>query len=139
MHELGAELSAALYGLLPHEGFSLIAFDPVSGLRTFATERNMLKGGLEARLVHNETVQHDLHRFADLARRPNPVGTLGGGWPGEDRSPRLHELLAEQGFGRSAAPCHRGACRDTMRAGRWRAPLGPRAGLSPPPLAGSRP
>jgi DNA-binding CsgD family transcriptional regulator len=98
LHELGAELSAALYGLVPHEGFSLIGFDPVSGLRTFATERNMLKGDLEARLVHNETVEHDLHRFADLASRPNPVGTLGGGSPGEERSPRLHELLAEQGF-----------------------------------------
>jgi DNA-binding CsgD family transcriptional regulator len=49
-------------------------------------------------LVHNETVEHDLHRFTDLARRPDPVGTLGGGGPGEAQSPRLHELLHPQGF-----------------------------------------
>jgi hypothetical protein len=45
-------------------------------------------------------VEHDLHRFADLARRVTPVGTLGGGGAGEARSPRLHEILAEQGFSR---------------------------------------
>jgi DNA-binding CsgD family transcriptional regulator len=97
LDELGTELSAALSGLVPHEGYCLIGFDPVSGLRIFSTYRNTLTGS-PARLVHNETVEHDLHRFTDLARRPNPVGTLGGGAPGEERSPRLHEILAEQGF-----------------------------------------
>ena len=38
--------------------------------------------------------------FTDLARRVTPVGTLGGGGAGEARSPRLHEILAEQGFSR---------------------------------------
>ena len=37
LHELGAELSAALHGLVPHEGYCLIGFDPVSGLRAFQT------------------------------------------------------------------------------------------------------
>jgi DNA-binding CsgD family transcriptional regulator len=99
LDELGAELSAALSGLVPHEGYCLIGFDPVSGLRAFSTDRNTLTGD-PARLVHNETVEHDLHRFTELALRPSPVGTLGGGAPGEDRSPRLHEILADQGFGR---------------------------------------
>jgi DNA-binding CsgD family transcriptional regulator len=99
LDELGAELSAALSGLIPHEGYCLIGFDPVSGLRTFHTARDTLED-VEARLVRNEVVEHDLHRFIDLARRPNPVGTLGGGAPGEERSARLHELLAEQGFSR---------------------------------------
>jgi DNA-binding CsgD family transcriptional regulator len=99
LDELGAELSAALSGLVPHEGYCLIGFDPVSGLRTFSTARNTLVGS-PARLVHNETVEHDLHRFTDLARRPSPVGILGGGAPGEERSSRLHEILAEQGFSR---------------------------------------
>jgi DNA-binding CsgD family transcriptional regulator len=97
VHELGAELSAALRGLVPHEGSCLIGFDPVSGLRTFTTGRNALAGD-PAPLVRNEAVEHDLHRFIDLACRPNPVGALGGGAPGEERSVRLHELLAEQGF-----------------------------------------
>jgi hypothetical protein len=66
LHELGAELSAALSGLVPHEGYCLIGFDPVSGLRAFSTDRNTLVGS-PARLVHNETVEHDLHRFTDPA------------------------------------------------------------------------
>ena len=97
LHELGAELSAVLRGLVPHEGYSLIGFDPISGLRAFHTARYALNTD-GARLVHNETVEHDLHRFTDLARRPDPVGTLGGGGPGEAQSPRLHELLHPQGF-----------------------------------------
>jgi DNA-binding CsgD family transcriptional regulator len=99
LDELGAEVSAALGGVIPHEGYCLIGFDPISGLRTFQTDRDTLVGD-PTRLVLNETVEHDLHRFTDLARRPSPVGTLGGGAPGEERSMRLHELLAEQGFSR---------------------------------------
>jgi DNA-binding CsgD family transcriptional regulator len=99
LDELGAELSAALSWVVPHEGDALIGFDPISGLRAFQTDRNTLVGRW-ARLVHNETVEHDLHRFTDLARRAKPVGTLGGGGAGEARSPRLHEMLAEQGFSR---------------------------------------
>ena len=99
LDELGAELSVALGGVVPHEGYCLIGFDPISGLRTFQTDRNTLVGS-PARLVRNETLEHDLHRFTDLARQPSPVGTLGGGALGEDRSPRLHEILAEQGFSR---------------------------------------
>ena len=97
LHELGGELSAALHELVPHEGYCLIGFDPVSGLRVFQTSRDALSKDA-ARLVHNETVEHDLHRFTELARRPHPVGTLGGDGPGEAQSPRLHEMLHPQGF-----------------------------------------
>lgn len=97
LQELGAELSAALQEVVPHEGYCLIGFDPISGLRAFQTSRGALSKDA-ARLVHNETAEHDLHRFTDLACRPDPVGTLGGGSPGEARSPRLHEMLRPQGF-----------------------------------------
>lgn len=96
--ELGEELSAGLGGLVPHEGYCLIGFDPVSGLRAFQTARDAINAS--ARLVHNETVEQDLNRFTDLTRRADPVGTLGGGTPGEGRSPRLHEILRPQGFSR---------------------------------------
>jgi DNA-binding CsgD family transcriptional regulator len=98
LDELGGELSAALRGVLPHEGYCLIGFDPVSGLRAFQTCRDAINAS--ARLVRNETVEHDLNRFTDLTRRADPVGTLGGGTPGEERSPRLHEILRPQGFSR---------------------------------------
>ena len=61
LDELGAELSVALGGVVPHEGYCLIGFDPISGLRTFQTDRNTLVGS-PARLVRNETLEHDLHR-----------------------------------------------------------------------------
>jgi hypothetical protein len=44
LDELGAELSAALSGVVPHEGYTLIGFDPMSGLRAFQTDRNTLVG-----------------------------------------------------------------------------------------------
>src|SRR5260370_20316147 len=107
LDELGAELSAALRGLVPHEAYCLIGFDPISGLRAFQTSRDALRVNM-ARLVHNETVEHDLHRFTDLASRPSPVGTLGGGGPGGAQSPRLHELLHPQGFSREPRLALRG-------------------------------
>lgn len=105
--ELGDELSAALAGVVPHEGYCLIGFDPVSGLRVFIASRNGLVNSFE-RLIHNETVEHDLHRYTDLACRLDPVGTLGGGRPGEARSPRLHEILPEHGFSRELRLALRG-------------------------------
>jgi len=107
LDELGAELSAALRGLVPHEGYCLIGFDPVSGLRAFQTARDALNDN-GARLVRNETVEHDLNRFTDLTRRADPVGTLGGGTPGEARSPRLYEILRPQGFSRELRLALRG-------------------------------
>jgi len=121
LDELAAELSAVLSGVIPHEGYCLIGFDPISGLRTFHTGRNALVGD-PTRMVHNETVEHDLHRFTDLARRGSPIGTLGGGGPGEARSPRLHEVLAGQGFSRELRLALRSGTTLSAyaRAGRYR-------------------
>ena len=105
--ELGDELSAALGGVVPHEGYCLIGFDPASGLRIFIASRHGLVNSHE-RLWHNENVEHDLHRFTDLGRRPDPVGTLGGRGRGEARSPRLHEILPEHGFSRELRLALRG-------------------------------
>jgi DNA-binding CsgD family transcriptional regulator len=105
--ELGGELSAALSGAVPHEGYCLIGFDPVSGLRVFTVSRDAVADSYE-RLWHNETVEHDLHRFTDLGQRLDPVGTLGGGGPGEARSQRLHEILPEHGFSRELRLALRG-------------------------------
>ena len=95
--ELGVELSAAIARVLPHEGYSLIGFDPISGLRTFHTSRNGLRD-VERELVHNETVDRDLHRFVDLVRQPRPVGLLGNGGAEERYSTRPHDLLPLNGY-----------------------------------------
>jgi DNA-binding CsgD family transcriptional regulator len=105
--ELGGGLSAALSRAVPHEGYCLIGFDPVSGLRVFTVSRDAVADSYE-RLWHNETVEHDLHRFTDLGQRLDPVGTLGGGGPGEPRSQRLHEILPEHGFSRELRLALRG-------------------------------
>jgi DNA-binding CsgD family transcriptional regulator len=97
--ELGAALSHIVHAVVPHDGYSFIGFDPVSCLRIFHTAENALDG-MERELVHNEYVEHDLHRFTDLAERKVPVGTLGGGGRDETLSPRLHELLPVHGFAR---------------------------------------
>jgi DNA-binding CsgD family transcriptional regulator len=96
--ELGDAVSTALSRLAPHEGFCLIGFDPVSGLRTLQTARNALYDD-EARLARNELVEQDLNRFADLARCAVPVGVLGGRGERERHSIRLHEILPDHGFG----------------------------------------
>lgn len=95
--ELGDAVSTALGRLAPHEGYCLIGFDPLSGLRTFQTARSAVDD--EARLARNELVERDLNRFADLARCAVPVGVLGGRGERERHSVRLHEILPAQGFG----------------------------------------
>lgn len=95
--ELGDAVSGAVGRLAPHEGFCLIGFDPVSGLRAFQTARDAVYD--EAWLARNELAEHDLNRFADLARRAVPVGVLGGRGERERHSVRLHEILPADGFG----------------------------------------
>lgn len=79
------------------DGYHLFAVDPITGLRsaTFA------KHGLDvatARLMRNETVEHDVNRYAELVRRPGHVGVLAMRAVPEPRSPRLHEILRPQGY-----------------------------------------
>jgi DNA-binding CsgD family transcriptional regulator len=79
------------------DGYCLFAVDPLTGLRTMMFSRH----GLEvptARLVHNETVEHDANRYADLISSQRMVGILALGGPSEPKSPRLHEILRPEGY-----------------------------------------
>jgi len=108
--QLGDALSRAVDAAVPHDGWVLIRFDPVSGVRTFSHSRHGLETA-EARLAINEAVDRDAIRFNDLVRQAVPAGVLGGGAPDDKRSARLHELMRPEGFGSELRVClrHRGA------------------------------
>lgn len=79
------------------DGYCLFGVDPLTGLRTIMFGRDGLQVPT-ARLVRNETVEHDLNRYADLVRLPRKAGILALGGPSEPRSPRLHEILRPEGY-----------------------------------------
>ena len=93
-------LGSVVHRLVPFDGYCLIGVDPPSGLRTFMYGRDSLDG-VAARLAHNETHEHDVNRYADLAVADRPVGVLSRGTAdaSASRSPRLHEILRPAGFG----------------------------------------
>ena len=79
------------------DGYCLFGVDPLSGLRSVMFSKH----GLEvptARLVRNETVEHDLNRYVDLARGPRHAGLLVRGSSGGPRSPRLYDILRPEGY-----------------------------------------
>jgi DNA-binding CsgD family transcriptional regulator len=69
----------------------------LTSLRTMMFGRHGLQVPT-ARLVHNETVEHDVNRYADLIGSQRKVGILALGGPSEPRSPRLHEILRPEGY-----------------------------------------
>jgi DNA-binding CsgD family transcriptional regulator len=79
------------------DGYCLFAVDPVTGLRCAMYSEHGLTVPTE-RLVHNETVEHDLNRYTELIRRPGHVGTLAMCTVPEPPSPRLHEILRPEGY-----------------------------------------
>jgi DNA-binding CsgD family transcriptional regulator len=95
--DLGPAVSNAVGRMVPHEGYVLIWFDPISALRGLAIGENALQDS-ENLLVDNEAFHDDLNKFTDLAARARPVGLLGTGAPTERHSIRLHELIRPEGF-----------------------------------------
>ncbi|MEJ7745002.1 MAG: hypothetical protein WKF73_22190 [Nocardioidaceae bacterium] len=79
------------------DGYCLFGVDPVTGLRTVMFSRYGLTASTD-RLVYNETVEHDLNRYLELACRPGMAGLLAAGVAAEPRSPRLHEILRTDGY-----------------------------------------
>jgi DNA-binding CsgD family transcriptional regulator len=99
--EFAASLSEALRPVVPHDGYCLFGFDPLTGLTSFHASRN---GYLETlrdcnRLWQNEQLEDDLNRFSALAAGPSPVGLLGTDDPAERRSARRHEIMPLAGYG----------------------------------------
>jgi DNA-binding CsgD family transcriptional regulator len=84
-------------GTVGFDGYYLFAVDPITGLRSAMFAEHGLTVPTE-RLVHNETVEHDVNRYAELVRRPSHVGVLAMRTAPEPQSPRLHEILRPQGY-----------------------------------------
>ena len=99
--ELGAAVSSSLGRVVPHDGYCLFGFDPVTGLISLHTSRGGYRDVLRDcnRLWENEQLENDLNRLGDLARAPLPVGLLGTDSPAERASPRRHEIMPAAGFG----------------------------------------
>lgn len=91
------DVMGLISGVVPFDGYALLGLDPLTGLRSFMFSRNGLDGVAD-RLAHNETVEKDVNRYADLARAACPAGVLNADGRGGPRSPRLHEILRPAGF-----------------------------------------
>lgn len=86
---------SALGRLVGHDGYCLFGVDPTSGLRAVMFSRHGLSTPTEW-LLHNETVERDANRYADLAAGPVRAGILTP--RAAPRSPRLHEILPLDGY-----------------------------------------
>ncbi len=85
----------ALGRVVGHDGYCLFGVDPATGLRSVMFSRHGLTVTTEV-LLHNETVDRDANRYADLARAPVPAAALG---PHDNPSSRrLHEILPNDGY-----------------------------------------
>ncbi|MDP9221117.1 MAG: GAF domain-containing protein, partial [Actinomycetota bacterium] len=88
---------SAVARVIGFDGWCLFAVDPLTGIRTVMFSRGALQCAQE-RMVHNETVEQDANRYADLATGPRPVGVLATSVRAQPRSPRLHDILVPEGF-----------------------------------------
>jgi DNA-binding CsgD family transcriptional regulator len=79
------------------DGYCLFGVDPITGLRTVMFSRHGLSVSSE-RLVANETVEHDLNRYADLVAGRTKAGVLAATSASAPLSPRLHEILRPDGY-----------------------------------------
>ncbi|MGY0235983.1 helix-turn-helix transcriptional regulator [Longispora urticae] len=94
MPELGAALSGALRDLVPHDGFLLVGFDPVSGAGCLLARRDCYAPDTRHRIE-----VADPHRIGELFDGRRPVAVTGSGFVDERRDGYLHGLMAAEGFG----------------------------------------
>jgi DNA-binding CsgD family transcriptional regulator len=93
--EFGAVVSGAVRSLVSFDGWCLLGLDPQNGLRTFQFGGpGVGNAELNAR---NESLMSDVNQYADLARRPLPIGWLSGEHPKARSSYRMNEILRPQG------------------------------------------
>lgn len=91
------EVMEAVQSAVGFDGYCIFGVDPVSGLRSVMFSRHGLQVA-SRRLLHNETVERDVNRYAELAHGPRHAGVLARSGAHEPASPRLHEILRPEGY-----------------------------------------
>ncbi|WP_306335630.1 helix-turn-helix transcriptional regulator [Streptomyces sp. KL118A] len=98
--ELGSVLSQQLGRVLPHDGYLLSGFDPVTGARCFLACENSYSSAARRRMDRANALGRTRRPVADLLHGPCPAVVLGAG--AQDPGPetlRLHDLMAADDYG----------------------------------------
>lgn len=98
--ELGAEFSRHLSRLVPHDGYLLTGYDPVTGARCFLACENGYDAGARRRMDREDALSRTRGPVADLVRGTCPAVVLGAGARDESpRARRLHRIMAADCYG----------------------------------------
>ncbi|MGW6529318.1 helix-turn-helix transcriptional regulator [Streptomyces venezuelae] len=98
--ELGEVLSRHLATVLPHDGYLLSGFDPVTGARCFLACENSYSTPARRRMDRANALGRTRRPVADLLHGPCPAVVLGAG--AQDPCPdtrRLHGIMAADAYG----------------------------------------
>ncbi|MGH4030261.1 helix-turn-helix transcriptional regulator [Actinomycetota bacterium Odt1-20B] len=98
--ELGAELSRHLGRLLPHDGYLLTGYDPLTGARCFLACENSYDSRARRRMDRADALGRTRSPVAELVHGACPAVVLGAG--AQDERPgvrRLHGIMAADGYG----------------------------------------
>ncbi|MEV0316961.1 LuxR C-terminal-related transcriptional regulator [Streptomyces sp. NPDC050658] len=98
--ELGGELSRQLSRAVPHDGYLLSGFDPVSGARCFLACENGYGTEARRRMDRADALGRTRSPVAELIEGPCPVVVLGAGARDERPAVRgLHAIMAADAYG----------------------------------------
>ncbi len=97
--ELGAEISRQVGRVVPHDGYTLVAVDPVTRAYVFSVGEHSYSTRSQRRLAIEDAHRRDRHSFTQLVSGRRQVGVFGSGSPKERDSEHQHDILAAEGFG----------------------------------------
>ncbi|WP_225881880.1 helix-turn-helix transcriptional regulator [Streptomyces aureocirculatus] len=115
--ELGDELSRQVGRVVPHDGYLLTGFDPVTGARCFLSCANSYDSGARRRMDSEDALGRTRSPVAELVDGAFPVVVLGAGaWDERPETRRLHRLMAADSYGSEmcVALVHRGIARGAL-------------------------
>ncbi|HEY7042325.1 MAG TPA: GAF domain-containing protein [Nocardioidaceae bacterium] len=96
--EFGEAVANAIRTVLQFDAWCLLGLNPGNGLRTFQFGHGGTGSEHTADMAANEAFQHDVNKYAELARAAVPAGCLSREHPGAATSPRFQEIMRPQGI-----------------------------------------
>ncbi|MEU5000697.1 helix-turn-helix transcriptional regulator [Streptomyces sp. NPDC021622] len=98
--DLGGELSCQLSRVVPHDGYLLSGFDPVTGARCFLASENGYDTHARRRMDREDALGRTRSPVAELIHGPCPVTVLGAGSRDEHpQARRLHGTMGADIYG----------------------------------------